>query len=145
MCVAAVMLAASIPASAGPYTDELSRCLVEKTTPDDKSALVQWIFVAMSQHPTVAPMTKVTRDDVDKHNKAVADLFMQLVTDRCVETSRKAIQNEGIAAIQQSFQVLGQAAAGELFTNPEVADMMAGFGKHLDPQKLEELGKAIKQ
>jgi hypothetical protein len=129
------------PAIAGPYTDDLSRCLVEKSSTEDKTSLLQWIFVAMAQHPSVSAFTKITPDDVEKHNKAAGALFMRLLTETCNDNSKKAIKYEGAASIQLSFQVLGQAAAGELFTHPDVSKMMSGLEKYLDKAKLEALSK----
>jgi hypothetical protein len=137
----ALCLLATSPAMAGVYTDDLSRCLVEKTSTADKTALVQWIFVAMAQHPSVSSLTKITSDDVDRHNKAAGALFMRLLTESCVDASKKAVKYEGGAALQVSFQVLGQAAAGELFAHPDVTKVMSGLEKYLDKDKLEALSK----
>jgi hypothetical protein len=46
--------------------------------------------------------------------------------------------NEGEVAIQSSFNVFGQVAAKELFSNPDVAAEMAGLEKHLDGNKIKE-------
>jgi hypothetical protein len=137
----ALMFSATPAAFAGIYTDDLSRCLVEKTTAQDKTVLVQWIFVAMAQHPSVSALTKTTADDVEAHNKSVGALFMKLLTETCLETSQKALKNEGSIAIQSAFQVLGQAAAREIFAAPEVNQVMSGLEKYIDAKKLEVLSK----
>jgi hypothetical protein len=131
----------SSPAFAGVFTDDLSRCLVDKTSIEDKTTLVQWIFVAMSRHPSVASLTKVTEEDVKANNQKAGALFMKLLTDSCVDAARKAIKTEGPVAIQVSFQVLGQAAVGELFTNSEVTKVMSGLDQFLDSKKLEALSQ----
>jgi hypothetical protein len=135
------LLAFGSQSHAGVFTDDLSRCLVDKTTLEDKTVLVQWIFVAMAQHPSVASMTKVTADDVKVNNQRVGALFMRLLTESCVDVSKKAIKNEGAVAIQSAFQVLGQAAAGELFVHPDVTKVMAGLEQFLDAKKLESLAQ----
>lgn len=135
------LLAMASTGSAGPATDDLSRCLVEKTSVEDKNLLVKWIFVAMAQHPSVSSMTRITAAQVDENNKAAAGLFMQLLTETCLEESRKAMKSEGGAALQQAFQVLGQVAGRDLMSAPEVSNMMAGLTKHIDEKKLEALGK----
>jgi len=137
--VVALALLTMSPAFAGVYTDDLTRCLVEKSTPEDKTSLVQWIFVAMSRHPSVSSLTRITTDDMEKYNKVAGELFMRLLTETCVEPSKKAIKYEGAAAIQSAFQVLGQVAAGDLFQNPEVATVMGGLDKYLDAEKLKTL------
>ena len=139
--VALGLLSLGSPAFAGVFTDDLSRCLVDKTTSDDKTALVRWIFVAMSQHPSVSSLIKVTPKDVLAHNQKAGELFMRLLTETCLDQAKKAIKTEGPVAIQASFQVLGQAAAGELFAHPNVNQVMAGLDQFLDSKKLEALGQ----
>src|SRR5688572_25966278 len=50
---AAALALAGAPASAGIYTDALSKCLVEKSGTADRTLLTQWVFSAMSTHPSV--------------------------------------------------------------------------------------------
>jgi hypothetical protein len=57
----------------------------------------------------------------------------------CKDEAQKAIQYEGLATLQLSFQVLGQVAGRELFTSPEVASGMAGLQKYLDSDQLKAL------
>lgn len=135
------LIALGSPAFAGVYTDDLSRCLVEKTSKEDKTALVQWIFVAMAQHPSVSALQKVTPDDVKLYNSKAGALFTKLLTETCVDVSKKAIKYEGAVAIQSAFQVLGQAAAGELFVHPDVTKVMSGLEEFLDSKKLEALAQ----
>ena len=68
-------------------------------------------------------------------------LFTKLLTETCVDTSKKAIKYEGAVAIQSAFQVLGQAAAGELFVHPDVTKVMSGLEEFLDSKKLEALAQ----
>ncbi len=135
------LMAFSIPAHAGLYTDDLSRCLVEKTNKDDRAALVRWMFAAAAAHPAVAPIAKVSAEQQDGANKVVAELFTRLLTGLCKDKAKSAIAYEGAVAIQMSFQVLGQVAGSELFQSPEVAKVMAGLERHIDKKKLDELGK----
>ena len=44
---AAAALLVSMNVQAGVYTDELSKCLVEKTTTQDRTVLVTWVFTAL--------------------------------------------------------------------------------------------------
>jgi len=132
-------LLAAISAEAGVYSDDMSRCLVERTSKEERMALVRWMFVAASAHPAVADIAKVGSDELDKSNKMLGELLTTLLTDRCKEESKKAVKYEGPAAIQLGFQVLGQVAGSDLFASPEVAKGMAGLEKYVDKQKLETL------
>ena len=129
------------PSFAGLYTDDLSRCIVDSTTAEDRSNLMKWVFIAMSQHPMVSPLTTVKSTDVEGANKIIGQLFMRLLTDTCAQKARDAIRIEGAGAIQSSFQVLGQVAASGLFSDPNVAKAMAGLENYVDKTKLEDLVK----
>jgi hypothetical protein len=58
------------------------------------------------------------------------------MTESCEEKARKAVKYEGQIAVQTSFQVLGQVAAQELFSDPDVAALMSGLDKYIDTEKL---------
>lgn len=140
-----VVIAASLMLSpalhAGMYTDDLARCLVSSTTADDKVSLVVWMFSAASLHPAVSSIATVTKQQLDVSNKKTAELFVKLISETCKEQAQKAVKYEGQVAIQASFQVLGQVAAAELFSNPQVTASMAELDKYVDKAKLEQTFK----
>jgi hypothetical protein len=59
-------------AQAGPYTDDLSRCLIKSTSPDDQVVFMQWMFSAMSLHPAVSGLTSITADQRMAFSKKAA-------------------------------------------------------------------------
>jgi hypothetical protein len=134
---AILLFSAASPSFAGVFGDDLSRCLVDSTTKEDRATLVRWMFVAMAQHPMVASMSNVKAEEKDQANKEVAALFMRLMTDACGEKAKTAIKAEGPVTIEASFQVLGQVAARELFADPNVVAVMSGLEKHFDAEKLK--------
>jgi hypothetical protein len=136
--VAGIVFLFSSIVSAGVYTDDLSRCLVESSTSSDKIVLVKWMFTSMSLHPAVKSMASVSAKQLDNSNKETADLFVKLLTKTCKDQTVKAIKYEGEVAIHSSFNVFGQVAAKELFSNPDVAAGMSGLEKHLDGNKIKE-------
>lgn len=129
---------------AGIYTDDLSRCFVESTSAEDKTDLVKWMFIAMSQHPSVSGLSTVKPGDVEEANKKTAELFMRLLTDTCLQKAKEAVRIEGTGAIQASFTVLGQVAVANLFSDPDVAKAMASIQKYTDKTKLQELAPPAK-
>ena len=126
-------------ASAGVYTDALGKCLVDNTTMEDRTMLVRWLFTAASAHPAISSLSTVSAADRDAANETTARLFVRLLTDSCKDAAQTALKFEGAAAIQLSFQVLGQVAGAELFSNPQVAAAMGALDKHMDPAALEAL------
>lgn len=135
---ALLMLLAIAPLShAGEYTDQLSRCLVQSSTGDDKLKLVKWMFTAMSLHPAVADLAPVTGATREAANKDMAELLVELLQNRCLDQAKTAIENEGAFALQTSFSVLGQVAATDLFSNPNVAEGLGSLTQYLDSEALD--------
>jgi hypothetical protein len=135
----ALTLTAHAAALAGPYGDELAKCLVKSTTAEDKSMLVQWMFSTMALHPDVKWMAAVSSGQRDKVNESTAKIFETLLTKTCLSETKQAIQYEGGSTIESSFNVLGQVAARELFSHPLVAAGNAEFAKHLDTEAMKKL------
>ena len=127
------------PAEAGPYADELSKCLVESTSQRDRTELVRWFFASAALHPAVKPMSNVTEAQLDSANKSIADLMTRLLVDSCRLETEEALQYEGLSTIEVAFSVLGQVAGTELFSSPEVAEGLAGLESHFDREALAEL------
>ncbi len=133
----------SVSASAGPYSDDLSRCLVRSTGDEEKRTLVKWIFAAVALHPEVADISSVTPAQRTEMTRNTAKIFEKLLADSCRTEVQQAVQYEGPQTIGSSFQVLGQVAARELFSNPNVAANMADLGKYIDQKRIAEaMGKA---
>ncbi|RDE18761.1 hypothetical protein DV711_14160 [Motiliproteus coralliicola] len=138
-----LLCSAPLTAQAQIYTDDLSRCLVESSTHQDKLTLVRWMFSAMALHPSVQSMASINADQRDQANQEVAGLFMQLTTERCLPQLQNAVKYEGPMAMQASFRILGQVAAQELFANPEVKQGMAGLQQHMDNERLQQVLKPL--
>lgn len=137
--VGAALLLASAAAQAGPYTDDLSKCLVRSTSEQQKAVLVEWVFAIAALHPSVKPLSSVTDAKRNDLSKNVADLFTTLLTDTCRKETQDAVKYEGPAAIQTSFALLGQVAMTDLFSNPDVAKGMGAFSQYLDRSKFDSV------
>ena len=126
------------PAVAGPYTDDLSKCLVRSTTPEEKSLLVQWMFANMALHPDVKYLAHVTPAERARLNQKIALLFESLLTRSCLSEAKDAVRNEGPSAFEESFSILGQVAGRDLSAHPQVGAGFAEFGKMVNGPKIEK-------
>lgn len=135
LSVATLLGFTSTKAEAGPYGDDLGKCLVNSTTSTDKRALVKWMFATAALHPDFKLITAVSTQQYDALNKAVGTLFDRLLTKTCRQQAQQAVKFEGDSTIESSFQILGQAAARELFAYPSVAAGMADMTKQADSRK----------
>lgn len=129
---------------AGIYSDDMSRCLVSNTSAKDKTDLVRWIFAISALHPDLGSVAAVTEQQRDDMNRKVAGLLERLLTESCRKQTQEALKYEGSAAMQLSFQVLGQVAMQELMSDAVVANGFAGFSKYVDKSKLKELAPKAK-
>ncbi len=120
---------------AGPYSDDLTKCIVNSTK-NERIMLVKWMFAVMSSHPALKPMASVSEKQCKEANKQVAELFMNIFTKSCRQQAQKAMEYEGEIAIKQSFGILGQVAMKEIFSNPDVNSSASGFLKYIDEKKL---------
>lgn len=137
---AVVLLASSIlrPAVAGPYGDDLSKCLVKSTSSEDKSQLVEWIFFSIALNPRVAALTSIPDTKRDEANAKTGELFTRLIADSCKVETQQAVMYEGTAAISGAFQLLGQVAAQEIFADPAVVKGTEAFTKYIDSDRIEK-------
>ncbi len=134
----------SKPAFAGPFTDDLSKCLVSQTTLNDKEVLVRWIFSTMALHPTVSGMASVKEQDRVQYTKDVAALFERLLTNTCMVEAQKAVKFEGITAFETSFKIFGELAMTDLMADPKVSKSTSEIASYLDAAKLKAVFGEIK-
>jgi len=123
------------PAVASPGSDALAQCLADNTTGRDRKDLARWVFVAIAAHPEMRSLSSVSPDQREASQRDAANLFMQLVTERCRAQS-KAAAGEGANAIETAFAALGQLAMQELMNNAEVNASMSGVARYMDGEKL---------
>lgn len=125
--------------TAGPYSDEMAKCLVTSTSETDKNFLVKWIFAAASLHPAVKSISSISDAQRNEMNVKTAKLFERLLTESCKAQVQQAVKYEGPGTIEAAFQVLGQVAGRGLFSDPSVAGYVTQLGKHVDPKKMESV------
>jgi len=121
----------------GPYTDELSKCLVKSTSENEKTLLVRWMFAVISLHPAVKPIVTITVAQRKQLTQQMATVVEHVLTVSCRTEAEQAVKYEGNGALETSFSVLGQAAARELFANPQVTAGVADLQKSIDGEKLK--------
>lgn len=124
---------------AAAYTDDLAKCLVKSTTEADQTELMVWLFGAMTVHPAVKPYSAMSDVQRNAKTKRAGELVQRLVIVDCRSETVAALKYEGSSAIEGAFRVLGEVAIRGLMADPQVAQEMAGLGKHFDAQKLGEL------
>ena len=134
--MAVVLLGVTQIASAGPTVDQLSDCLVKSTTATDKTAVLQWTFVALSVHPDLKTYGNVTDEQRTQLDKKLAQTLQRILVEQCSAQAKAVIQAEGLQAVGDSFQELGSITGEEILKNPEVKQQLKGVVRYLDLNKL---------
>ncbi|HKD22854.1 MAG TPA: hypothetical protein VKB71_12645 [Rhizomicrobium sp.] len=137
----AAMAMTAQAANAGTYGDDLSKCIVKAASDDDKIAFMQWMFYAISLHPSVQPYAKIDDKEGAEFNRKAGALVQRLLTVDCRTEAVAALKYEGTSAFESSFKVFGEIAMRGLMSDPKVAKGLAALGDSVDDSKFAELSK----
>jgi len=138
----ALSMATSIAAAPGAsvYTDDLSRCLVDKTSKADQTFLVKWVFAAVSAGAEVKAMSSISQEQRTTYSIGVGKLMTRLLTVDCRPEAVKAIKYDGMQSIETAFELLGRVAMQGMMSDPAVANELGALAKGAD---LAELAKVF--
>ena len=134
--MAAALFGTTQIAMAAQTVDQLSACLVKATTATDKTAVLQWTFVALSVHPDLKTYSNVTDEQRTQLDKKLAQTLQRILVEQCSAQAKAVIQAEGLQAVGDSFQELGSITGEEILKNPEVKQQLKGVVRYLDLNKL---------
>lgn len=134
--IAVALLGSAQLATAGPTVDQLSNCLVKSTTTTDKKTVLQWTFVALSTHPDLKAYSNVTDVQKEQLDKSLATVLQRILVEQCSSQTKAVIAAEGVQAVGDSFQELGQITGEEILKNPEVKGQLKGVIRYVDLNKL---------
>ncbi|MGE8594190.1 MAG: hypothetical protein ACN6NY_02940 [Acinetobacter faecalis] len=136
LLVVLALMGATQMASASATVDQLSDCLVKSTTDADKKVVLQWTFVALSAHPDLQSFSQVTTEQRDGLDKNLAQVLQRILVDQCSAETKAVIQTDGLQAVGDSFQELGQETGEQILKTPEIKDQYKGLVRYLDLSKL---------
>ncbi len=129
------------PIFAGPFGDDMAKCLVTSTNKRDRTKLIKWIFRVYGDHPEVTNMIDLSDREKNVIDKDVANIFTRLLSEDCIDETKKALDYEGDNVMYNAFQILGQTAAQGFNNNPDVMKSINKFVELIDYEKLDYLGK----
>ena len=134
-CVSLFLLSFAAPATAGVFTDDLSRCIVGKATDADKAVLVKWMFAAISKNPSLSGLSSLSEKERDVLNSNAGRLYERLILTDCRSEAVAAVKNEGLDSIGAAGEVLGSAAARQMMSSPEVDKELEKMGAGVSEEK----------
>lgn len=128
-------------AHAGAYSDAFGKCLTDNSTGKDRVIFVRWLFVALTAHPDLQSLAKVSKADHEEATRQMAGVVNRLVLVDCRKEAVAALQNEGDSAFEKAFESFGRVAATELMGNPAVGANLENFSDYFDMKAWEDLAK----
>lgn len=140
-CFVALGLSWVVPAQAGVLADDLTRCMLTKTTDADRNAFMGWMFSAISADPQLNKLTLLDRAKRDQLSANASAVMQRLLIVDCRKEAVAAIRSEGFEAIEQPFGELGRSATEQMFRSSESQVELEALGKGFDKEKLKVLGR----
>ena len=134
-----ILISFNLNTFAGPFTDDFAKCLVTKTTAQEKTDLVKWIYVTISFHPQLSQMSNLTAEDVEMANIRVADYMTNVFAYKCNDELNQAIKYDGEESVFYAFELLGELAMGELMQDQGVTAASELFIQYVDLSIFAEL------
>lgn len=87
----------------------------DPTTVSDKTTVLQWTFVALSNHPELKQFSHVTEAQKNALDQSISmSIAAYFEVDQCSTQTKAVIQADGVQAVGESFQQLGQITGEEI-------------------------------
>lgn len=134
----ALLLLAAAPFAQANSIQNAASCLVDKTSGEDRKALVTWVYLAMSKHPEINSLSAITPEREQTIKQNVGKTMTRLLADDCGAQMKALFAEHGPSAIAEPFEVLGKVAMQELMTDPAVNQIFAGITDYVDQERLEQ-------
>lgn len=138
LAAALFSLSTAAPASAqmvGQQASEgamqLGRCAIGVTTGNDRLLVAQWVGSSLAMAPQLGGVVTVDAAAKDILDRRMAELFMRLFTEDCIEQARPLVQSGDQASIQFAFGMLSEIAMRELLTDPQAMAALTGYVQYI--------------
>jgi len=125
--------------SAGTYTNNLVKCMVKNSTPNDIKTLKTWMFFAFAQDKDLNRYAKITNSQKIAVNKKMGEYVNRLLLKKCPKELKAAIKNDGPQAIPVAFEYLGHVAGSAITSEPNVRRYFMEFSKYLNMKDINSL------
>src|SRR5690349_16034102 len=121
---------------AGPYGEEMTKCLVRSVTASDRSHLAKWLFVTMARSPDLESMLSLSPEQRDRIDRNAAASLTRLLGDSCGSETQHAIRYELDAGLH-AYQEFLQSIERDIASSPAATQGVKDFAQSLDQEKLE--------
>lgn len=139
----AIVCAGAGKAEAGVHQEALKQCMARSTTEADRNDFMAWLFVAISAHPSVQGLSRVTPEVRDAASQRVARAFTRLMTKDCRAQTLAVMRYEGMDAFGAAMKEFGQSAGEGLMQHPAVNAELERLVSFMDEKDFQSLGEEL--
>ena len=139
ICTFLLISATNKAVNAGPYTDTFGKCIIKSTTQIEKDQLIQWMFIAVSDHQILKSVVDLSEGVKTTADKQTAKIVMRLFTVACKTELKDAVKFEGQNAVRDAFELLGKVSMGAIMTDQNVIKALGRYVKFMEMEKIESL------
>lgn len=144
-CALAAILPATATAQAAASPSEaslkLGKCLVGKSTGEDRLLIAQWMGSSMAMSPAMQEIVTVDPAVKDRIDRRMAETFSRLMVQDCRAEMAALVKGRDAAGIQAASGMLGQMAMQELLQDPKAMQALIAYAKYMDPTMMQKLAE----
>ncbi|MBT5187411.1 MAG: hypothetical protein HOM01_11420 [Kordiimonadaceae bacterium] len=133
-----ILMLTSMPVKAGEHATALSQCLENNTSEEDRNVMIKWVFMSLSNHPSITSMANISNEATMATNQQMTKLIERFMYENCFDQLKTALQSEGPKAIELSIRSYAEVAGRDLLQHPSVSGSVTGLAQHFDLKRLFE-------
>ena len=127
------------PANAGPYQDDLIKCVNRNITDSDKVNLAGFIVLAFSSLPEMQGIVFIDEIRSESLIKAYTETIERLVLYDCYDESKLVVKFEGSESLASATNLIGQMTMRDNLSDPNVVRLFDRMEQYSSPDKWNEL------
>jgi hypothetical protein len=124
------------------HAQNLSECLTSSITGEEKSQIMKSVFFAIAAHPEMAPYSKISEEEREKHNKYMGSLYTRLYAEDCANVLRMMSASGNTQGIGNELNKLFVIAIQGLMNDQNVANASAAYFKYVDQEKIKAINSS---
>ena len=117
----------------------LGKCLVGKSSGDDRILIARWMGASIAMSPAMKDVVMVDAEAKDAIDREMAVTFTRLMTEECRAEMGALVKAQDAAGIQAASGMLGQMAMQELLRDPATMQALIAYAKYIDSAAMQKL------
>ena len=138
-CLVLLLLFFPNTSSAGPYKDDLIRCVGDSLTENDKNNFAFFIALSFSRLPEMRDIFFLDEIRKDKIIRDYATSLDRLIILDCRSQSENVVKFEGPNELASAANMMGQIALREKLADPAVVELFDEMEEYVSTDEWNEL------